>query len=51
MNDLYINSDAHVYINEASVSGDSDVAAEVRGQEYEMQYMEMMINDGETVAP
>ena len=40
-----------MYINEASVSGDSAVAAEVRGQEYEMQYMEVMINDGETVAP
>ena len=51
MNHLYINSAAHVCINEASVSGDSAVAAEVKAQEYEMQYMEVMINDGETVAP
>ena len=44
-NHLYINSKAHVCIN---INGDSTVTAEVKGQEYEMQYMEAMINDGET---
>jgi hypothetical protein len=48
---LYINTGAHGFINEASVSDDSAMAADMKGQEYEMQYMEVIIEDGEIVAP
>ncbi len=51
INHLYINTGAHGCINEASISGDSTMAADMKGQEYEMQYMEVMIEDGEIVAP
>lgn len=58
LNHLYVNAEAHGCINEASVGGNSPtsgtvdhVDAEVKGQEYETQHMEMMIKDGGTVAP
>lgn len=57
-NHLYINAGAYGCINEASVGGNSPTPgtvdhadAEVKGEEYETQHMEMMIKDGETVAP
>lgn len=52
---LYVNTEAYGCTNEMRVSGDSlssaAVDAEVKGQEYETQRMEMMIKDGETVVP
>ena len=55
MSHLYVNTEAHGCINEVRVSSDplpsAAVDAEVKGQEYETQRMEMVIEDGETVAP
>ena len=55
LNHLYVNTEARGCINEVRVSDDlpssAAVDAEVKGQEYKTQCVEMMIKDGEAIAP